>query len=170
MPASAQGKPYRPPLGRIYVSPMQLTRFTDNALRCLIVLGLEPDTCVPVPEIAERMNMSYDHLVKIVQRLATLGYVETERGRSGGVRLAVPPADVNLGALVRQTEGNLGLVECFTTEVHTCPIAPSCRLAGVFTDALQAFLAVLDGRTLEDVLKPRRELRQLLRQSAEASS
>ena len=142
---------------------MHLTRFTDNALRCLIQLGLEPDRAIPVPEIAERMNMSYDHLVKIVQRLSALGYVETVRGRSGGVRLAIDPTTLRLGTLVRETEENLALVECFNGEGHTCPIASACRLAGVLDDALEAFFAVLDRKTLADVLKPRRELVALLR-------
>jgi len=148
---------------------MQLTRFTDNALRCLIVLGLVPDACVPVRETARRMNMSYEHLVKIVQRLTALGYAATERGCNGGVRLAVAPTEINLFTLVRQTEENLGLVECFTPDAHQCTIAPTCRLAGVFDDALQVFLAVLDARTLDDVLKPRRARRQLLRASVSES-
>jgi Rrf2 family nitric oxide-sensitive transcriptional repressor len=124
---------------------MHLTRFTDNALRCLILLGLEPERAVPVPEIAARMNMSYDHLVKIVQRLTALEYVETVRGRHGGVRLLVDPTTLTIGTLVRQTEENLTLVECFSGE-------------GVLDDALAAFFKVLDRKTLEDVLKPRRAL------------
>jgi Rrf2 family transcriptional regulator, nitric oxide-sensitive transcriptional repressor len=141
---------------------MHLTRFSDNALRCLIVLGLEPDRAVPVPEIAARMNMSYEHLVKIVQRLATLGYVETVRGRSGGARLAIEPAALSLGTLVRQTEENLDLVECFTSPNSPCPIAPACRLSPILDQALAAFFAVLDAKTLEDVLSPRRELLRLM--------
>lgn len=140
---------------------MQLTRFTDNALRCLILLGLEPERAVPVPEIAARMGMSYEHLVKIVQRLAALGYVETVRGRNGGVRLSIEPASLTIGTLVRQTEDNLALVDCFDATHRTCPIASACRLAGVLDDALSAFFKVLDGKTLEHVLKPRRELLRL---------
>ncbi len=140
---------------------MHLTRFTDNALRCLMLLGLEPERCVPVPEVATRMNMSYDHLVKIVQRLTAVGYVETERGRHGGVRLARRPADINIGTLVRHTEDNLILVECFNIDHQECPIASACKLAGVLDQALAAFFKVLDGRTLEDVLRPKRELIRL---------
>lgn len=140
---------------------MHLTRFTDNALRCLMLLGLEPERCVPVPEVATRMNMSYDHLVKIVQRLTAVGYVETERGRHGGVRLAMRPADINIGTLVRHTEDNLILVECFNTDHQECPIASACKLAGVLDQALAAFFHVLDGRSLEDVLRPKRELIRL---------
>ena len=141
---------------------MHLTRFSDNALRCLIVLGLEPERAVPVPEIAARMNMSYEHLVKIVQRLAALGYVETVRGRRGGARLHIDPNGLSLGTLVRQTEDNLALVDCFDPTHSTCPIASACRLASTLDDALAAFFAVLDGKTLDDILKPRRELLRLM--------
>ncbi len=152
---------------------MHLTRFSDNALRCLMVLGLEPERAVPVPEIAMRMNMSYDHLVKIVQRLSALCYVETVRGRHGGVKLAIAPSSLTLGALIRQTEENLALVECFSSEPHACPISPACRLAGVLDDALTAFLDVLDRKTLSDVLEPRQQLLQLMvpvERSAERSA
>jgi Rrf2 family transcriptional regulator, nitric oxide-sensitive transcriptional repressor len=146
---------------------MRLTRFTDNALRCLMVLGLEPDQCITVHAIASRMNMSYEHLVKIVQRLAELGYVETVRGRHGGVRLAKAPTEIRIGTLVRQTEENLSLVECFDGESNTCPIAPACQLAPVLDAALQAFLAVLDEKTLADAVGPRDALVMLLRREQE---
>ncbi len=142
---------------------MRLTRFTDNAIRGLIVLGLEPERAIPVNEVALRMNMSYEHLVKIVQRLTELGYVRTVRGRHGGVQLAKAPQDLLLGDLVRRLEENLAIVECFSPETNTCPIAPACALAGVFEDALRAFLAVLDQRTLADVLTPRNQLIRLMR-------
>lgn len=141
---------------------MHLTRFSDHALRCLILLGLEPHRSVPVPEVATRMGVSYEHLVKIVQRLAGLGYVETVRGRNGGVRLTVEPSSLPIGTLIRQLEDNLALVDCFDDTHRTCPIASACRLASVLDDALKAFFKVLDGKTLEDVLKPRRELLRLM--------
>jgi len=144
---------------------MRLTRFTDNALRCLMVLGLEPTECITVHAIAVRMNMSYEHLVKIVQRLAELGYVETVRGRHGGVRLARPAEEIRIGQLVRHTEENLTLVECFDPETNTCPIAPACALAGVLDEALTAFLDVLDRKTLADALEPRQQLVALLSRS-----
>ena len=141
---------------------MRLTRFTDNALRCLLLLGLEPERCITVSEIADRMNMSYEHLVKIVHRLSDLGYVETVRGRHGGVRIAKAAADISIGTLVRQTEENLVLVECFDPEHNTCPIASACELTSTLDEALQAFLAVLDRKTLADILEPRVALAQLL--------
>ena len=148
---------------------MRLTRFTDNALRCLMALGLEPERPITVQGIAQRMNMSYEHLVKIVQRLAELGYVETVRGRHGGVRLAMPPEDIRLGKLVRETEENLALVECFDPEHNTCPISPACQLAGVLDEALMAFLAVLDRRTLADALQPHDQLVLLTRSALAAN-
>ena len=137
---------------------MRLTRFTDNALRCLLLLGLEPERCITVHEIAARMNMSYEHLVKIVHRLAALGYVDTVRGRHGGMRLGKPAVEIVLGALVRQTEENLAIVECFDPEHNSCPISSTCRLSSTLDEALTAFLAVLDRQTLADILEPRERL------------
>ena len=102
---------------------------------------------------------------KIVQRLASLGYVETVRGRRGGVRLAIDPALLPIGTLIRQVEENLALVDCFDPSRSTCPIVAACRLTSVLDEALGAFFKVLDKRTLEDVLRPRRELLQLSRKA-----
>ena len=141
---------------------MHLTRFTDNALRCLTYLALHPGETETVGTIARRMALSEDHLVKVVQRLAHLGYVETMRGRGGGVRLIREPAAINIGAVVRQTEENFRLVECFDEAANTCPIAPSCGLAPALDEALKAFLAVLDRYTLEDFTRSHRKLLKLL--------
>ncbi len=141
---------------------MHLTRFTDNALRCLTYLALHQGETETVGTIARRMALSEDHLVKVVQRLAHLGYVETMRGRGGGVRLIVEPAQINIGAVIRQTEENFRLVECFDEALNTCPIAPSCGLAPALDEALKAFLAVLDRYTLEDFTRSPRKLARLL--------
>lgn len=142
---------------------MQLTRFTDNALRCLTYLGLHRGTVVPVRDIAAGMGMSAAHLNKVVQRLAQLGHVEATRGRLGGVRLARAPEAIVIGQVVRATEENLALVECFDPETNACPIAPVCALAESLDRALRAFLAELDGVTLADLLVRRRRLMPLLR-------
>ncbi|MCU0622558.1 MAG: Rrf2 family transcriptional regulator, partial [Gemmatimonadaceae bacterium] len=92
---------------------MRLTRFTDNALRCLIYLGVSETDPTPAGHIAAMMGMSEDHLVKVVQRLAALGYVQTLRGRGGGIRLARLPEAINIGEVVRATEENLMLASCF---------------------------------------------------------
>lgn len=142
---------------------MRLTRHTDNALRALIYLaihsGEEPSRTT---DIARRMGMSEDHLAKVIARLAQLGYVETLRGRIGGVRLARPAADINIGEVVRGTEDNLNLVECFDPATNQCPIAPACALAPALDEALTAFFAVLDRYTLADLSAKPRALSALL--------
>jgi Rrf2 family nitric oxide-sensitive transcriptional repressor len=94
--------------------------------------------------------VSHHHLVKIVQRLVAEGLVESVRGRGGGLRLGRPPEAINVGALVRLTEPDLELVECFDLRTNTCPIAPACGLKGALEAAQRAFLTVLDGYTLAD--------------------
>lgn len=142
---------------------MRLTRFTDNALRCLVYLGLHEHEVVTVADVARRMAMSEDHLVKVVQRLSSLGYVQTLRGRNGGLRLAQQPSAIVVGAVVRQTEDNLNLVECFDPVSNQCPIAPACRLAKALDEALDAFLGVLDRYTLLDLLAQPKRLERLMR-------
>lgn len=131
---------------------MRLTRFTDNALRCLMYLGRTGDRIVTVGEVADRMAMSEDHLLKVVRRLVELGYVITVRGRKGGVRLAKAPAEINVGAVVRATEDNLALVPCFDPGDTTCPLTPACSLASTLDDALGAFFTSLQRRTLADLI------------------
>jgi len=142
---------------------MRLTRHSDNALRALIYLGIHT-TVAParITDIARRMGMSEDHLAKVVARLAQLGYVETLRGRDGGVRLAKPASQIVVGEVVRATEDNLNLVECFDPSTNQCPIAPACALAPVLDEALSAFFAVLDRYTLADLTAKPRALAQLL--------
>ncbi len=141
---------------------MHLTRFADNGLRCLMYLALHPGQTATVREIAHGMVLSEDHLVKVVQRLAQLGYVETMRGRGGGVRLVREPAEINIGEVVRQTEESFRIVECFDPAANTCPIAPACTLASAFDEALRAFLLVLDRYTLEDLTAQPKRLTKLL--------
>lgn len=141
---------------------MRLTRFTDNALRALTFLALDPATPSTAREVAQRMRLSEDHLVKVIQRLSALGYVETMRGRGGGVRLARPAAEIRIGTVVRECEDNLTLVECFAPETNQCPIAPVCGLAPALDEALRAFLAVLDRYTLADFTANPRRLWRLL--------
>ena len=141
---------------------MRLTRHTDNALRCLTVLALHPDRAVTTAAIARQMHMSPDHLFKVVGRLAELGYVETQRGRTGGVRLAKPAGQIRIGHVVRETEESFALVECFSPDINQCPIAPACVLATTLDRALTAFLAVLDGVTLADLVRQPRRIQRLL--------
>lgn len=141
---------------------MRLTRYTDNALRALIYIGLHPEAPSRIADIARRMGMSEDHAAKVIARLAELGVVVTLRGRAGGVRLAVPPAEINIGKVVRATEDNLTLVECFDPVHNQCPIAPACALAPALDEALTAFFAVLDRYTLADITERPRALQRLL--------
>ena len=118
---------------------MRLTRFTDNALRCLMYLGRNPDRVVTVGEVSRRMGMSEDHLLKVVRRLVDLGHVRTLRGRTGGLRLNRAPSEIVVADVVRATEDNLALVPCFQREGPACPMGPECRLSGgALNDALLA--------------------------------
>lgn len=136
---------------------MKLTLFTDYSMRALLHLGAHPDRLCSISEVAQAFDISQNHLMKVVNQLARQGYVETVRGRLGGIRLGKPPEDINIGALVRDTEEGFDLADC-----GSCVIAPACGLTGVLGQALAAFLAVLDGYTLADLLVQRSELRQLL--------
>jgi Rrf2 family protein len=141
---------------------MRLTRHSDNALRALIFVAIHPERPVRITDIARRMGMSEAHVAKVIARLAQLGYVQTVRGRVGGVLLARPAAEIVVGDVVRATEDNLTLVECFDPVTSQCPIAPACDLARALDKALTAFFDVLDDYTLADLSARPRELQQLL--------
>ncbi|HVY13999.1 MAG TPA: Rrf2 family transcriptional regulator [Rhodopila sp.] len=128
---------------------MRLTRYTDYAIRTALYLASHPERLCSIGEIARAYDISQNHLMKVVSDLAAAGYVQSLRGRGGGIRLALDPAEINLGALIRHTEGNLDLVGC-----ATCAMAPACGMTSIFHKALAAFLAVLDGYTLADVTTP----------------
>lgn len=136
---------------------MRLTLHTDYSLRVLIHLAARPDRLCSIGEIARVYGISHNHLMKVVNSLAHAGYVATTRGRGGGIRLAHPPERINVGEIVRYTEEGLDLADC-----DSCFIAPACGLTGVLKDALGAFLAVLDGKTLADITTRRNELALLL--------
>lgn len=131
---------------------MRLTTYTDYAFRTLIFLALRRDEGCTIQELADTYGISRNHLMKVVQQLGQLGYVETTRGRGGGIRLGRAPEDIRLGEVVRQTEDDMNLVECFNPEDDRCTISRACRLRGVFAEALAAWLAVLDKYTLADLV------------------
>jgi Rrf2 family nitric oxide-sensitive transcriptional repressor len=141
---------------------MRLTAFSDYTLRTLIYLALRPGTLCTIDEIAEAYGISANHLTKVVHRAAQAGDVQTVRGQRGGLRLARPPEDINIGAILRQTEPDLEIVPCFGSG-GVCCIQPACALQGALRDALAAFLSVLDRVTLADLARPKRELSTLLR-------
>jgi Rrf2 family nitric oxide-sensitive transcriptional repressor len=142
---------------------MRLTLHTDYSLRLLMLLAMEPDHLHTIEEIAQRYDISRNHLMKVVQTLAQAGFVQSLRGRSGGLRLAKPAAQINLGAVVRATEDSFALVECFDRERNTCVVAPACGLRGPIEEALQAFLGVLDRYSLADLIKNPSSLRRMRR-------
>lgn len=137
--------------------------YTDFSLRILIYLGSkEPGTLSTVQEISSAYNISKNHLMKVAFELGKAGFIQTVRGRNGGIQLAEQPENINIGVVVRKMEDDFHLVECFDREHNRCPIAPVCGLRGVLGQALQAYLAVLDGYTLEDLLVNRQGLREIL--------
>ena len=141
---------------------MQLTMFSDLALRVLMFTQAAGERLVTIDEIANAYGISRAHLTKVVNALTRTGYLTAVRGRSGGLRLARPADQINLGDVIRMTEPDFALVECFATG-NQCVITNCCRLQGVFEEALQAFLAVLDRNTLASIsLKPR-DFRVLVR-------
>jgi Rrf2 family nitric oxide-sensitive transcriptional repressor len=140
---------------------MRLTSYTDYALRVLMFLALEKDRLVTIREIAESYNISKSHLMKIVNELTTKGYLEAIRGKNGGLRLRCRPEQINLGVLVRETEPDFELVECFSRD-NQCKITPACSLRSVLNRALGKFLVELDQYSLQDLL-PQSQKTQLLR-------
>ena len=140
---------------------MRLTRYTDYALRTLMFVAVHPEGRATIRDIAEAYDISRNHLMKVVYELGRLGYLETVRGKRGGLRLARAPEEINVGALVRQTENDLEIVECFGPD-NTCCLVPACVLARALDEALRAFLAVLDRYTLADLVVPRNSLQKLL--------
>ena len=142
---------------------MQLTLYTDFSLRVLIYLGLNPRRMATITDIAQSYGISRNHLVKVVHNLATQGFIHTSRGRGGGIALARPPMEIKIGDVVRHTEVNFHLVECFDRERNTCPIAAACFLKGALYEAQRAFIAVLDRYTLADVLDNRDWLSAVLK-------
>ena len=142
--------------------PVQLTRYSDYSLRVLIYLAVDSDRLVTIEEIARSYDISKAHLMKVVHQLGLRGYLETVRGRGGGLRLARRPEEIRVGDVVRSTEENMALVECFEPASSQCVIEPMCGLRSVLSEALTAFLAVLDRYTLADLLAtPRNPLARL---------
>lgn len=130
---------------------MRLTLMTDYALRLLMHLAQHPDRLCTISEIADTFSISETHLMKITHRLGLLGWIETVRGKGGGMKLAIAPAKLNLGELVRSMEADLAIVECLGSDNH-CTLSPDCRLSGIMQGALNSFLSHLDGFSLADVL------------------
>ncbi|MBK7421849.1 MAG: Rrf2 family transcriptional regulator [Propionivibrio sp.] len=140
---------------------MRLSTFSDYNLRVLMYLGVQSDRLATIAEIADAHKISESHLMKVVHQLGRSGYIETVRGKGGGMRLATAPKEIVLGNVIRQTEGEIAMAECFT-EKSACRIEPACRLKSILGEALSALFLVLDDYTLADLLeKPQDHLKAI---------
>ncbi|MCP5365936.1 MAG: Rrf2 family transcriptional regulator [Hyphomicrobiales bacterium] len=133
---------------------MRLTTYSDYALRVLLYLALQRGRLVTIQEISDQYGISRNHLMKLVHELGRNGFVETVRGKNGGLRLGPDPARIRVGDVIRVTEKDMDLVECFQAGNDACRIATACALTGVLHGALGAFMAVLDQHTLADLVGP----------------
>lgn len=139
---------------------MQLTRYTDYSLRVLIFVALrESGSQATINEICDHFGMPRNHLIKVVQRLGQLGYLRTQRGKGGGLRLGKPAEGIVVGDVVRAMEPNLDIVDCSSPD---CPLTGGCRLRSVLEEALDAFLSVLSRYTVADLIAHPAKLRSML--------
>jgi Rrf2 family transcriptional regulator, nitric oxide-sensitive transcriptional repressor len=136
---------------------MQLTTYSDYSLRVLIYLAVHRTKLSTIEEIAGAYSISRTHLMKVVHQLGRAGYLETVRGRGGGLRLAREPEQIRVGDVVRHTEEKKVLVECFDPKESHCRIEPACGLRLALKEALDSFFRTLDGYTLADLVAPRRK-------------
>ncbi len=141
---------------------MRLTQFSNFAVRTLMYVGLKGNGPSSVPEVAKAYGISQDHLKKAAAELCHLGVLEAVRGRTGGVHLTSHPNTISIGAVVRATEGDSSLVECFDPETNTCPLISHCRFRTALKEAQEAFFAVLDRHTLGDLIEDEITLRGLV--------
>ena len=133
---------------------MQLTQFTDYSLRVLIHLASMPEPgMATVTDIAERFDISRNHLVKVVNNLANHGFITTLRGKGGGMQLARPAHMIGVGEVVRLTEPHMNLVECFDVKQNQCNLIRRCFLKAILYESRRAFLGVLDQYTLADAAR-----------------
>lgn len=132
---------------------MRLTTMTDYAMRLLMYVAQQPERLCTIAEVAGAYGISEAHLMKITHQLGLQGWLETVRGKGGGIRLATAPADINLGAVVRSIEPDFYLVDCLTRDA-ACSLAGNCRLTGIMSGALQSLMQYLDAYTLADLLPP----------------
>ena len=131
---------------------MQLTLHTDYALRVLIYLAEKGDTLATISEVATFYDISRNHLVKVVHHLAGANFIQTMRGKNGGMRLARPPEEISVGDVVRKMEPNFDIVECFNSDSRVCAVEPLCALKSVLQQAGNEFLSLLDSYTLADAI------------------
>lgn len=136
---------------------MRLTRYTDYSLRVLIHLALNDERLCSIGEISRTYDVSHNHLMKVVNALARDGFVETVRGRAGGMRMARPAGAISVGEVVRRTEEGFELADC-----SGCALSPACGLTGVLAEGMQAMMAVFDSYTIADLVTDKDVLRRLI--------
>jgi len=141
---------------------MRLTTFTDYSLRVLMYLAAEPHRRATIGEIATAFDISENHLMKVAHSLGKAGLLISMRGKGGGLELAAAAGSINLGQVIRMTEGPARPAECFDQAANTCCITPACKLRAVLDDAVHAFYTVLDHYTLEDITRNRNVLARIL--------
>lgn len=141
---------------------MRLTTFTDYNLRVLIYLAIQPDKRATIAEIAAAFQVSESHLMKVVHSLGKHGFLANVRGKGGGLTLARPPEDINVGAVVQLTEADALLAECFNEEHNACVITRACQLRKVLREAAKAFNDVLSQYTVADLISERSKLARIL--------
>lgn len=135
------------------VAPMKITNFTDYALRTLMYLNVHRDRLCTVREIADFYQVSQNHIVKVVHRLAIEKYIESRKGKGGGIKLKKQAEEINLGRLLVELEPDLNLVECFDQTKNTCNITRGCGLKGILRESFQSFLGTLSKYSLADTIK-----------------
>lgn len=141
---------------------MRITKRTNIAVRLLMYCAAHEDRLVTKAEIAECCNISENHLAQVINQLSQLGYLSTQRGRNGGMNLGKPAAEIRIGDVFRDVEGNLPMVECFADADNTCPLSDACRLKVALADAAQAFYASLDDISLESLVCDNHDLLRIL--------
>jgi Rrf2 family transcriptional regulator, nitric oxide-sensitive transcriptional repressor len=136
------------------VDIVKLTIYTDYSLRVLLYLASKPEATATITEITDYYNISRNHLVKVVHNLGIHEFITTTRGKNGGIKLARPAEEILLSDVVRKTEPDMDLLECFNPKTDNCVISPTCRLKSMLYEGRSAFMAVLEKNTLADAARP----------------
>lgn len=137
---------------------MRLTSFTDYSVRVLMYVAQKNGELASIREVSEVYDISRNHLMKVVHLLGKGGYLDTVRGKNGGFRLGKETKDINIGELIRYTEDDLSIVECFSSKEDKCSLINECSFSNVMQEALQAFMGAADKYTLEDLVKEKKPM------------
>jgi Rrf2 family nitric oxide-sensitive transcriptional repressor len=136
---------------------MRLTQFTDYSLRVLIYLALRPEERATIDQLTNAYDVSRHHIRSVVHNLSKLGYIDSTQGKGGGITLALEPAQISIREIVENTENDFYIVECFNPDGSACPIEPLCVLKQALSEASKSFLQTLEGYTIEDLVRNKKE-------------